>query len=547
MAAETYSKATNNFGVAVVTTGPGGTNAVTGVAGAWLDSTPCMFISGQVKRADIVGSLGVRQHGVQEINIVPIVQSITKYAVTILDPLSIRYHLEKAVYLAKSGRPGPVWIDIPLDVQGSIVDADALVGFDSADAAQPSEAAYIESKVAQVIEMINSSERPILLAGNGIRLAGGQEHFLQLADRLGIPVLTTWLAIDFMPDSHKFFAGRPGSVAPRGANFALQNADLLLSIGARLDLVVTGYDQEKFARGARKIMVDIDRAEIEKMKMHIDVPICGDAKVFIESLLQQNAKIKEKDRSAWISRCREWKKKYPVVLPEHRELRGRVSVYYLSEILSEELKGDDVIVSGSSGAGIEVFLLAYKVKEGQRIFHTTALGAMGNGLPSAIGACLAAGRRRTVSVDGDGGFQLNVQELETVARLDLPIKFFVLNNAGFASIRSSQMRYFGRLVCADASSGLTLPDIKKVASAYGLKTAHIADQTALRLQIREILDSPGPVVCEVMTRVDEMRAPSLSSVRRADGSMVSKPLEDLWPFLDRDEFFSNMIVPPVHE
>jgi acetolactate synthase-1/2/3 large subunit len=547
IAAEAYAKVTNNLGVTLVTTGPGGTNAVTGVAGAWLDSTPCLFISGQVKRADLMGDLGVRQLGVQEVDIVSIVKSITKYAVTITDPGTIRYHLEKAVYLAKSGRPGPVWIDLPLDVQAAMIDPENQEGFEQKQDNASFNRSQLENQVAQIIELLNDAQRPIILAGNGIRLAGAEAEFLKLVDKLGIPVLNTWLGLDLLPDNYEWFIGRPGPVAPRGANFALQNSDYLLTIGARLDLVVTAYAPDKLARAAKKIMVDIDMAEINKLKKTIDVPVCADAKLFIQEFLKQSDKIKPKDRSHWLERCIEWKTKYPVVLPEYWQQKEGVSTYVLSEVLAEELTGNDLIVSGSSGAGIELFLLVFRVKTGQRIIFTTSLGAMGFGLPASIGGCLASGGKRTVCVDGDGGFQLNIQELETVARLNLPIKFFVLSNQGYSSIRTSQQRYFGRLAGADATSGLTLPNLLKVASAYGLTTTQIVEQSDIRQQVRNVLQMEGPVVCEVMVPPDEPRAPSLSSMRRADGSMVSKPLEDLWPFLEREEFLSNMLIPPVDE
>jgi acetolactate synthase-1/2/3 large subunit len=547
IAAEAYARVTNNLGVALVTTGPGGTNAITGVAGAWLDSTPCLFISGQVKRADLMGDRGVRQLGVQEVDIVSLVKPITKYAVTVMDPASIRYHLEKAVFLAKSGRPGPVWIDIPLDVQASTIAPECLDRFDPKEIKQPLDRKVLEEQVARAIELLNCAERPVILAGNGIRLAGAETDFLWLISMLGIPVLTTWLGIDLLPDSHELLIGRPGSMAPRGANFALQNSDWLLSIGARLDMAMIGYAPDKLARAAKKVMVDIDPAEIRKLEAAIDVPICANAKAFIQELQKQSSSIRQRDRSIWLARCTDWKTRYPVVLPEHRDHKESVSTYYFSEVLAEELTGDDLIVPGSSGNGVEVFLLVFFVKAGQRVFHTRGLGAMGFGLPASIGACLASGRKRTVSVDGDGGFQLNIQELETVARLKLPIKFFVINNQGYASIRASQRNYFGRLVGADASSGLTLPDLVKVASAYGLATARIVSQTGLRQQIRDVLQMPGPVLCDVVTIPDEARAPRLLSMQRADGSMVSKPLEDLWPFLDREEFLSNMIISPLHE
>jgi acetolactate synthase-1/2/3 large subunit len=551
IAAENYSKATNHFGVALVTTGPGGTNAVTGVAGAWLDSTPCLFISGQVKRADSMfapdGSpLGVRQMGVQEVDIISIVTSITKYAVTVTDPNTIRRHLEKAVYLARSGRPGPVWIDIPLDVQACPIDETALPGFEEPQAG--GNPLVLQNQVREVIAALNCAERPILLAGNGIRLARAEREFLELVETLGIPVETTWLAIDYIGDDHPLFAGRPGVIAPRGANFAMQNSDFLLSVGARLDRVITGYSPEGFARDAHKVMVDIDPAELRKMGACVHTKICADAGAFLRELLRQRAAIQPKQRTNWTNRCEQWKTRYPLVLAEHRKPNGPVSCYHLAEVLSEELGVDDYYVSGSSGTGIELALLAYKVKQGQRIFHTTALGAMGFGIAASIGVCLAGGRRNVVCVDGDGGFQFNIQELETVARLNLPIKFFILNNNGYASIRASQKSFFGeaRLGC-DSSTGQSLPDVRRVAEAYGIATDLIPDQTNLRSEIRRVLDRPGAVVCDVRMVLDEVRMPRVASAQLADGSFVSKPLEDLWPFLDRAEFESNMLRPIAEE
>ena len=546
MAAETYAKATGRLGVAIVTTGPGGTNTVTGVAGAWLDSIPCLFISGQVKRSDLKGNSGVRQMGMQEVDIVSIVSSITKYAVLVTDPAMIRYHLERAVYLATTGRPGPVWIDIPRDVQATSIDPESLAGF-IPPASDVRDQEKLEEKVAQAVEMLMRAERPVLLAGNGIRLAGAQNAFLQLVDELKMPFLATWLAVDMVPYNHDLYIGKPGSVAPRGVNFAMQNADFVLSIGSRIDFTITGYSPDKFARAAKKIMVDIDPAELRKLDNYIDLPICGDAKLFIEALYRQISRIQRKGWPAWLARCRDWKTKYPVVLPEHRNPNQAVSTYYLAEILSEELPEGALIVSGSSGAGIEIFQHALQMKKGQRLFHTTALGAMGYGLPAAIGACIGSNRQPTICVDGDGGIQLNIQELETVRRLQLPIKFFILNNDGFSSIRTSQQRWFSRLTAADSSSGLTLPEICAIAEAYQIKAVRIDSQRELRRQIRDVLQMPGPVVCDVVSLRDEARIPSLASAQRADGTLVSKPLEDLWPFLDRDEFRANMIIPPLEE
>jgi acetolactate synthase-1/2/3 large subunit len=336
-------------------------------------------------------------------------------------------------------------------------------------------------------------------------------------------------------------------VAPRGANFALQNSDFVLSLGARLDLVVTGYSPENFARAAKKVMVDVDPTELKKMKGTVQLPVCADVKTFIAELTDQLSAIREKKRAKWYARCAEWKTKYPVVLPEYRNLATGVSTYVLAEAISAVSRNEDVIVSGSSGAGIEIFLLAATLKEGQRLFLTTALGAMGNGIPGVIGACIAHAKRRTITVDGDGGLQLNIQELEVIRRLQLPIKLFVLNNDGYASIRTSQSRYFGRLAGADASSGVTLPALEGVAHAYGIPYATITSDHELQRQVRDLIDASGPCLIEVKTPREEPRAPSLSSMRRPDGSMVSKPLEDLWPFLPRDEFLKNMIIPPLPE
>jgi acetolactate synthase-1/2/3 large subunit len=552
--AEAYAKATNSLGVAMVTTGPGGTNAVTGVAGAWLDSTPVLFISGQVKRPDRMFDaegkpLGMRQLGVQEVDIVSIVRPITKYAVTVLDPYGIRYHLEKAVYLARTGRPGPVWIDVPLDVQAfPLDDLSALKGFDPSELNTSSAAANLQNQVRETIAALNKSERPLLFAGNGIRLARAEKEFHQLRQLLNIPIAATWCAADLVPSDEPLYVGRPGSVAARGANFALQNSDFLLALGVRLDFAITGYAPDKLAREAHKTVVDIDAAELAKLHPHIQQPVRADARAFLTEMLRQRDAIRPRDRSAWDRRCADWKTRYPVVTEEHRNPDSQVSIYHLAEIIGAETDAKDQLVSGSSGSGIEIFLLACPTRTGQRIYHTAGLGSMGFGLPMSIAVCLAAGRRQTICVDGDGGFQFNIQELETVARLNLPIKIFVLNNDGYASIRASQKNYFGQAsIGCDDRTGLTVPNLTKIAAAYGIKSALIADQQNLRQEVRAVLDTPGPVLCDVHVIPDETRAPRLSSTQKPDGSFVSRPLEDLWPFLDRKEFLSNMIVAPLQD
>jgi acetolactate synthase-1/2/3 large subunit len=555
MCAESYAKATNHLGVCMVTTGPGGTNAVTGVTGAWLDSTPVLFISGQVKRPDRMfdqdgNPLGMRQLGVQEVDIVSMVRPITKYAVTVLDPASIRYHLEKAVYLALHGRPGPVWIDIPLDVQAAPIDDVAgLQRFDPAEL-RPliglTENLGLEA--TRFIEKLNAAERPLLFAGNGIRLANATGEFAELRDLLRIPTVATWCAADLVPTDDPTYVGRPGSVAARGANFALQNCDLLLAIGVRLDFAITGYAPQNLAREAWKTAVDIDTAELKKLHPHIQQPVCADAKAFLAELLRQKASIRLKARLPWEARCAVWKTRYPVVTEEHRKPEGLVSIFNLAEVIGTESEPDDLLVSGSSGSGIEIFLLACPTRNGQRIYHTAGLGAMGYGLPMSIAVCIGGGYKRTILVDGDGGFMFNIQELETASRLKLPIKFFVLNNDGYASIRASQKAYFGKAnIGCDAATGLTVPNLSKIAESYNIPSVVIADQRNLREEVRRALAIEGPVLVDVRVIPDEMRAPRLQSYQKPDGSFVSKPLEDLFPFLSREEFLANMIVKPLEE
>jgi acetolactate synthase-1/2/3 large subunit len=546
IAAEAYSRVRGGLGVALVTSGPGSTNALTGVVGAWLDSTPCLVISGQVKNADLKGSSGVRQLGAQEVDIVSIVASVTKYAVTVTNPAAIRHHLEKALYLARSGRPGPVWLDIPLDVQAASVSPDRLAGF-VPDEPSPGRSPVLTDGVGRILELMRNAERPVLLAGNGIHVAHAEAGFSNLFERLGIPVLTTGLGADLIADDHPLFAGRPGPIAARGANFVLQNSDFLLVVGCRLDMAFTGYSHEQLARAAVKAMVDVDPAEIRKMKTRIDVPLVSGAAEFVGEVLAQLPEPAPR-RTDWIARCRAWRDAYPFVLPEHRIREdGMISTYAFSEALSDACGADDVILPGSSGFAAEIFLVAFRTKAGQRNFHNRGTGAMGFGIPAALGACLGSGLRRTIAVDGDGGVQFNVQELATVARLGLPIKFFVVNNDGFASIRASQKGYFGRLVGADPSSGLTLPDVTRVAEAYGIRARRMTRPAEMAHVIREILAEPGPALCDVVVAPNEPRVPRLASAQRPDGTMVSRPLEDLFPFLPRDEFRSNMLIPPIED
>ncbi len=549
IAAQSYAMHTNHLGVGLVTTGPGGTNAITGVCAAWIDSVPCLFISGQVKRSDMMTGKGLRQLGIQEADIVTLIASITKYAVTVTEPSSIRYHLEKALYLAKNGRPGPVWLDIPLDVQGSIIDETALDGFNPTEIKdkKPGKSA-IKNAVRKIIRFLNKSERPVIIAGDGIKISNSKDLFLDIINKMNVPVIPTWKAMDMIHEEHELYAGRGGILGERSANFAVQNADLLLCIGSKMDFTQTGFDTKSFARAAKKIVIDIDKNEIKKLDFKIDFKIIADAGTVLEEISAQLNNIKNRDRNFWKNKIKEWRKKYPIVSNEYYTTTGLINPYMLIDVLSREATSDDIINPCCAGTAAEYNFQAFKIKENQKFITNHGLGPMGFELPSSIGACLANNRKRTICVAGDGGFQLNIQELETLHRLNLPVKIFIMNNNGYSSIRTMQETHFGgHYVGNDPSSGLTLPDIIDVATAYKIKAIRINDASELEVKIREALDFPGPVICDVMVIPGFKVSPKVASQRREDGTMVSKPLEDQWPFLDRKELESNMMIPLVPE
>ncbi|HVO85382.1 MAG TPA: thiamine pyrophosphate-binding protein [Syntrophobacteria bacterium] len=543
IAAEAYSRVNENLGVALVTTGPGGTNAITGVVGAWIESVPMLVISGQVKRADLLHGKGVRQMGVQEVDIVSLIRPVTKYAATVERPEAIRLHLEKALTLARHGRQGPVWLDIPLDVQGAQIDPDSLEGYNT-ELAPIGDQVRIAEQIERTVVLMNEAQRPLILAGHGIRLAGAAQAFRHLVEVLNIPVVATWNAMDLIPHDHCLFVGKPGVVALRGANFAVQNCDLLLAIGCRLDNVITAYNYNGFARAAIKVLVDVDLNELTKFPRAPELAIQADAGVFIQGLLSRAHDIHRLDRSAWLGRCERWKQRFPVMDGKPFPNDGEISHFHFVDALSDEIHEDTLIVTGSSGLGVEAFYTAFRHKRGQRVFLTSGLGAMGYGIPAAIGACLAADRKRTVLVESDGSLQLNLQELATLRGLGLPMTSFIMNNQGYASIRTTQRNYFdGRYVGTGPEAKLWFPDVQRLADAYGISALRIEDASQLCAKIREALEHPGPCICEVMLKTDEALWPKVAAIPQADGSMKSMPLEDMWPLLSRKDLRENMLIP----
>ena len=541
IAAEAYARVNNKLGLVMVTTGPGGTNALTGVAGAYIESTPVLILSGQVKLADQIRDQHIRQMGMQELDIVSIVKPITKYAAMVTDPMRIKYHLERALYEAMHGRKGPVWLDIPLDIQASMIDEDELEGFEMPPC--PCNTVELAQSVGQVIEAFNQAERPVIMAGNGIRMADAIDEFRYLIEELQVPVVTTWNGIDLIEEAYPLYFGRPGGLGQRYANFVQQNSDFFLSIGTRLNLLQTGYNFDGFARCATKIMVDIDENELKKINVRPDIRICADAKAFLQEMLRQKEHIHKRDYSEWVGYAVDLKKRYPIMTEDKWEQSQYVNTYALLDTLSDQLTGDDIFVIGSSGSCIDVSMQTFRVKRGQRVFTTKGLASMGYGLPSTIGACLASGGKRTVSVQGDGGFQMNIQELETIHRLNLPVKIFVLSNRGYAQIKGTQKNIFAEhYVACHEDSGLSIPDILDIAGAYRLKHIRIHDNKELREKVEWSLKEDGPVICEVMVSIDQAVFPKQVSYKRKDGQMESLPLEYMNPPLPQEEFEHNMII-----
>ena len=545
IAAEGYYRMSNKLPAVCVTTGPGGTNALTGVLGAYLDSIPMLVISGQVKYEMTVASTGLplRQIGDQEWDIISTVDSMTKYCEMIVNPNKIKYALQKALYYAQNGRPGPCWIDVPLDVQGAIIDTDDLIEFipkkDEIDFGKPVTDDIIES----VIERLKTARRPVIYAGSAIRTNNVHDEFLKLVEKLQIPVVNAWNATDSLEYDNKLTVGCGGSFGDRPANFAVQNSDLVLSLGCRLSTRQVSFAYESWAREAYKIMVEIDSAEIKKPTLNIDMPIQSDIKEFI---LKFNKYLENKpldiDYSNWIGICNEWKQKYPVCDELKYQQKDKVNVYaFLNSLSNKMIENQKIVVANGSACAC---IHGYKLKKGQRLVVNSGVASMGYDLPAAIGACFGIDKSNLVCVSGDGSIQMNLQELQTIVHHKLPIKLFVINNNGYQSIRITQRSFFEQpFVGIGGDSGdVSFPDMGKIANAYGIPYIKCESTDELDSAIEKTLNSDSFIMCEIMVDTKQGFEPKSASKRLPDGRMVSAPLEDLKPFLDRKELEENMII-----
>lgn len=544
MAAESYARLTNKLALLNVTTGPGGLNALNGVFGAWTDSIPMLIISGQVKYETTVRHTGLplRQFGDQEFDIVKAVNTMTKYAEMVTDPKTIKYHLEKALYFATRGRPGPVWLDVPMNVQSAMIDETELVSYDYPVSETQDPPAIDTAVIQQVLSKIKEAKRPVILVGSGVRLSGAYDAFIKMADCLKIPITTAFNAQDVMHEEHAYYVGRPGTVGDRAGNFAVQNSDLLLILGCRMNIRQIGYNWNSFAREAFKIAVDIDSVELKKPTLTIDLPIHGDLADFMRQMLDAIQHKPLQEKSDWLLWCKERMKKYPVVLNEYWDRESLVNPYCFIDVLATQLKEEQVIVTADATACITAFQ-ALKIKPGQRLYSNSGCASMGYDLPAAIGACVGSGNKEIICLAGDGSIQQNIQELATIACHQFPIKIFVFNNNGYHSIRQTQNAYFTKpYIGIGPDSGLFFPSFEKIAYAYDLPYFRCDSHAELKAAIAQTLACDGPVICEIMLTIDQPFSPKPSSKRLADGSMVSKPLEDLAPLLDRDELAENMII-----
>lgn len=538
MAAESYSRITKNLGCAMATSGPGMTNLITGIGCAYFDSTPVIYITGQVNTNESKQERKVRQIGFQETDIVEIVKPITKFTHQVTNPQDIRYYLEKAIYIAKSGRGGPVLLDIPMDVQRAQISLGKLRKFN------PNEIKIdidnqktIKTNIKKAIKALKESKRPVIIAGGAIRYANQVDQFQKLVNLLKIPVVATWSGIDVLYHDHPNFIGQIGVYGNRAANFTIQNSDCILSIGSRLDTRITGGKPETFARVAKKIVVDIDRAELFKGRGLIpDIPICADVKDFLTQFIEEVKKHKLPQNEVWLKKAFTWKKKYLVVLDEWRKKKDFVDPYVFMEVLSKQLKNDAVIIT-DCGGNLTWTIQGLSLKRGQRLFSAMGNSPMAYSFPASIGASLALGKKEVICIIGDGGFQMNIQELQTLKYYNLPIKLFILNSRSYAIIKQFQEQYFNsNFIATEPSTGYSVPDFVKVIKAYGLQVEQIKNNQQLESKIKGVLETKGSIICDVWVPSDAKLTPKLE---------YGRPIEDLSPLLTREEFHQNMIIPPL--
>lgn len=554
IAAEAYARLENRIAAVCVTTGPGGTNALTGVLGGWLDSIPMFIISGQV-RYDTTARYALqytgtplRSMGDQEYDIVKSVLPMTKYAVMIENPNDIRYSLEKAWHLATTGRPGPVWIDIPVNFQGTYINTDELDGYDSSEDDAQLPPPVSKEITNSVIDKIKSAKRPVFYAGYGIRLSGAYDEFRALIEKLKIPVVTYWNAIDLIEDENCLYCGRAGNMGDRPGNWAIQNADLILAVGTRISIRQVGYNWKTWAREAEVIMVDIDPAEMKKPTIHVEMPIWADAKDFLEMMLKclKNTNALAENKK-WLETCQQWKKQYPVVQPHQWNSNGLVNVYAFVKYLSSKLP-ENSLTAVSNGACCVVGHQTYEIKKGSRFANNSAVASMGYGLPASIGTCIGSGKKETVCLEGDGSIMMNLQELQTIITNKLPIKIFLINNNGYHSIRITQTNLFSghsKVGIGPESKDLSFPDFEKIANAFGYSYYSASTNEEMKKVVEETLEKEGPLFVEIFTDSKQVWEPKSSAKRLDDGSLVSPPLEDLAPFLDREELKRNMFIPII--
>lgn len=550
MAAEAYYRLTNRLAVVNVTSGPGGTNAITGVYGAYVDSIGMLVISGQVKSETTVRATGLalRQFGDQELDIEPLVRPITKYAAMITDPQSIRYHLEKALYLATSGRPGPVWLDIPLDVQAARIDPGTLGGFDPMELDEPWTRTDVTAAARAILVRLRTAERPVVFAGSGVRLSGAHSDFIRLIERLGVPVVTGWNAHDALWNDHPLYAGRPGTVGDRGGNMVTQSADLLLVLGSRLNIRQVSYNWQSFARAAYKIWVDIDPLELAKPTVTPDMPVVADLAALIPALLAQPYDGPTETQREWLGWARERGRRFPTVLPDYHDHGPAIHPYVGMEALFRRLDEDDVVVTGNGSACVIGFQAA-EIRRGQRLWTNSGCATMGYDLPAAIGACVAlGGKRRVVAIAGDGSIMMNLQELQTIAGNGMPVKVFLINNSGYVSIFQTQRNFFnGEEVGGGPKSNVTFPTFSRIAEAFGFAYFHAGTHNDLPAAIDDALAAEGPTICELMVDENVPFAPKLGAKAHPDGRITSPALEDLSPFLPREVLAENMRIPLLED